>query len=139
MTLNGEVMLFWLPRQVNGATALFLLNRYISLAAQLLACMPVPSSFQVAVAGYVAFYVMQSLQYFHWATFSAPRMHALYSGRYKWIVSATVFVLALVPLVINMAVSSPDTGPFWRPSNRALNIHSATYDLSLMRTIPGKA
>ena len=38
------------------------------------------------------------------AAFSALRTYALYTGQYKLVVSAVVFALSSVPLVVNMVV-----------------------------------
>ena len=48
ITLDKEVTLFWVPHRINGAFFLFLLNRYLFLAAQILAVAPEPSSFEVS-------------------------------------------------------------------------------------------
>ncbi|TBU39622.1 hypothetical protein BD309DRAFT_871910, partial [Dichomitus squalens] len=48
MTLDSEMILFWLPCRVNGASILFLLNRYICLAYQLFNFIPTPSSLKVS-------------------------------------------------------------------------------------------
>ena len=34
ITFDSEVMLFWMPCKINGASILFLLNRYLTLAVQ---------------------------------------------------------------------------------------------------------
>ena len=47
LTFGSEVTFFWKPRQLNGAAILFLLNRYLTLAVQILDFSPSPSSFQV--------------------------------------------------------------------------------------------
>ena len=38
------------------------------------------------------------------AAFSALRTYALYTGQYKLVISAVVFALSSVPLVVNMVV-----------------------------------
>ena len=48
ITFNKEITLFWVPRRINGAFLLFLLNRYLFLAAQILAVTPEPSSSEVS-------------------------------------------------------------------------------------------
>ena len=47
LTFGSETTFFWKPRQFNGAAILFLFNRYLTLAVQILDCVPLPSSFQV--------------------------------------------------------------------------------------------
>ena len=47
LTFGSEVTFFWKPRQFNGATILFLLNRYLTLVVQILLWVPSPPSFQV--------------------------------------------------------------------------------------------
>ena len=47
ITLESEVMLFWMQRPVNGASILFVLNRYIALVVQILGWSPLPASYQV--------------------------------------------------------------------------------------------
>ena len=48
MTIGSEVTIFWLPLRVNGGSILFLLNRYFTLVAQLLAWVHI-SSYHVRV------------------------------------------------------------------------------------------
>ncbi|EJF56545.1 hypothetical protein DICSQDRAFT_174774 [Dichomitus squalens LYAD-421 SS1] len=48
LTFDDEVMLFWRGHQRSGATALFLLNRYITLASQIVNTVPIPSSVKTA-------------------------------------------------------------------------------------------
>ena len=47
LTFDGEITLFLVPLRVNGASILFLLNRYIPLTVQILGWLPRPSAFQV--------------------------------------------------------------------------------------------
>ncbi|TBU28241.1 hypothetical protein BD311DRAFT_663740, partial [Dichomitus squalens] len=106
LTFGNEVTLFWTGGHRSGATVLFILNRYITLAAQSMNLVPIPSSVEVchptAFSGYVAASVLGALQYLPWAAFSALRSYALSPDSYRWIVSASVFALASVPIVINM-------------------------------------
>ncbi|TBU39381.1 hypothetical protein BD309DRAFT_438774 [Dichomitus squalens] len=44
LTFNSEVTLFWMGGRLSGATILFLLNRYITLAAQIFNAAPIPPS-----------------------------------------------------------------------------------------------
>ena len=47
LTFGSEATFFWKPRRVNGAMILFLLNRYLTLAVQIIRCSPQPLSIQV--------------------------------------------------------------------------------------------
>ena len=47
LTFDSEATFFWKPRRVNGAMILFLLNRYLTLAVQIIRCSPQPLSIQV--------------------------------------------------------------------------------------------
>ena len=47
LTFGSEVTFFWKLRRLNGAMILFLLNRYLTLAVQILNWVPMPPSFQV--------------------------------------------------------------------------------------------
>ena len=47
LTFCSEATFFWKPRRVNGAMILFLLNRYLTLAVQIIRCSPQPLSIQV--------------------------------------------------------------------------------------------
>ncbi|TBU42224.1 hypothetical protein BD309DRAFT_991840 [Dichomitus squalens] len=47
LTLDSELMLFWTVGHVSGATILFLLNRYITLASQIIDNNTIPSSVEV--------------------------------------------------------------------------------------------
>ena len=47
LTFSGEVTFFWKLGRLNGAMILFLLNRYLTLAVQILNWVPMPPSFQV--------------------------------------------------------------------------------------------
>ncbi|TBU46401.1 hypothetical protein BD309DRAFT_954193 [Dichomitus squalens] len=105
LTSDGEITLFWMPRRVNGATILFLLNRTIPLSVQILGWVPRSWGFQNAIAQDVAYNVLLALQYLPWATFSALRTYALYAGQYQWVISAVVFALSSVPLVVNMVAN----------------------------------
>lgn len=65
ITLDGEVTLFWVPRQVNGPFILFLLNRYLILTVQIMNWVPFPSSFHVCARSiiYVYHYSQLSQRY----------------------------------------------------------------------------
>ncbi|TBU28237.1 hypothetical protein BD311DRAFT_865542 [Dichomitus squalens] len=102
LTFSSEVTLFWMGGRVSGATILFLLNRYITLAAQILGAAPISSSVESAFSEYVAYGVLRALQYLPWAAFSALRSYALCPDPYQWPISATVFGLSSVPIVTNM-------------------------------------
>ena len=47
LTFSREVTFFWKPRRLSGAMILFLFNRYLTLAVQILMWVPWPPSFQV--------------------------------------------------------------------------------------------
>ena len=47
LTSGSEASFFWKPHRFNGATILFLLNRYLTLIVQILMWVPSPTSFQV--------------------------------------------------------------------------------------------
>ncbi|TBU52770.1 hypothetical protein BD310DRAFT_831499 [Dichomitus squalens] len=98
LTFDDEVMLFWRGHQRSGATVLFLLNRYITLASQIVNTVPIPSEF----SDYVAAIVLRALQYLPWAAFSALRSYALCPEPFRLLVPATVFALSSVPIVTNM-------------------------------------
>ncbi|TBU40205.1 hypothetical protein BD309DRAFT_967935, partial [Dichomitus squalens] len=107
-SLQSEVTLFWTGGRLSGATILFLLDRYITLAVQILYASPFPSSVETldyafwriprAFSVFVAFSVLSALQYLPWAAFSALRSYALCPNpqAYRWPVSATVFALSSV-------------------------------------------
>ncbi|TBU52766.1 hypothetical protein BD310DRAFT_939400 [Dichomitus squalens] len=105
LTFHSEVALFWTGGRVSGATILFLLNRYITLAAQIFDTAPLPSSVESAFSSYVAYVVLRASQYLAWAAFSALRSYALCPHPYRWPVSATVFALSSVPIVTNMWIN----------------------------------
>ncbi|EJF56554.1 hypothetical protein DICSQDRAFT_141176 [Dichomitus squalens LYAD-421 SS1] len=102
ITFHNEVTLFWIPMRINGASVLFLLNRYFNLVMQIGYWTQVPKSLQVALHQFEFFYVIDSLQYLPCTAFSALRTYALCPKPYKSFISAIVFSLALVPLVVNM-------------------------------------
>ncbi|TBU54372.1 hypothetical protein BD310DRAFT_936002 [Dichomitus squalens] len=103
LTFDCEVTLFWKGVHLSGATILFLLNRYITLATQLITNVSVPSpSVESVFSGDVATTVLDSLQYIPWAAFSALRTYALCPDPYRWLLSASVFALSLVPIVTIM-------------------------------------
>ncbi|TBU57627.1 hypothetical protein BD310DRAFT_929077 [Dichomitus squalens] len=101
LTFKSEVTLFWAGGRLSGATILFLLNRYITLAVQIFNASPFPSAFSV----FVAWSVLSALQYLPWAAFSALRSYALCPNPYRWPVSATIFALSSVPIVTDMWVN----------------------------------
>ncbi|TBU44167.1 hypothetical protein BD309DRAFT_862854 [Dichomitus squalens] len=102
MTFDSEVALFWLPRRITGSSVIFFLNRYLTLTVQILLWRPNPSSYQVAVAAYTAYIVTKALQYLPWAAFSTLRSYAMAPERYRWPLSASIFALSSVPLVVDM-------------------------------------
>ena len=58
LTIQSEIALFWMPRSINGASILFILNRYITLVAQVLSVTPLPTSFHVS---YVAAVLLRNI------------------------------------------------------------------------------
>ncbi|TBU42231.1 hypothetical protein BD309DRAFT_866752, partial [Dichomitus squalens] len=109
LTFESEAMLFWMGRYLSGATVLFLLNRYSTLASQIVGVLPYPSSVEThsecihsTRTSYIALVVVTALQYLPWAAFSALRSYALCPDLYRWPVSASVFALSSVPIITNM-------------------------------------
>ncbi|KAI0354663.1 hypothetical protein OH77DRAFT_1521558 [Trametes cingulata] len=93
ITLDREVELFW-RRKFTGASVLFLLNRYLPLSVTILeAC-----GCSVWIFAEQTLYLFQ---YPLWAALAALRAFAL-SGR-NWCIAVLIFLLALVPLGINIA------------------------------------
>ncbi|TBU41752.1 hypothetical protein BD309DRAFT_924830 [Dichomitus squalens] len=104
LTFGSEVTLFWEGGHLSGATILFLLNRYITLASQVIGYIPASSSVESAFSIEVASNVLGGLQYLPWAAFSAFRTYALCPHPYRWPISASVFALSSVPIVTDMWV-----------------------------------
>ncbi|TBU52769.1 hypothetical protein BD310DRAFT_831509 [Dichomitus squalens] len=104
LTFESEVTLFWMGGRLSGATILFLLSRYITLAVQAINVVPSVSSTEVclAISVFVAWCVLSALQYLPWAAFSVLRSYALCPNPYRWPVSATVFAFSSVSIVANM-------------------------------------
>ncbi|EJF58374.1 hypothetical protein BD309DRAFT_1016616 [Dichomitus squalens] len=101
LTFPSEVTLFWKGGHLSGATLLCLLNRYITLASQVINNVSLPSAFSV----YIAAAVLQALQYLPWAAFSALRAYALCPDPYRWVISAGIFALSSVPIVTDLWVN----------------------------------
>ncbi|TBU47908.1 hypothetical protein BD309DRAFT_855027, partial [Dichomitus squalens] len=104
ITLGSEVTLFWMPREVNGASILFVLTRYITLATEILNVAPFPASFHLVRATCSAMHVQSGTPPFSTAL-SALRVYALCPGPYRFLIAAIVLPLSLVPLLINMLVN----------------------------------
>ncbi|TBU54375.1 hypothetical protein BD310DRAFT_828132, partial [Dichomitus squalens] len=102
LTFDSEVALFWTGGHLSGATVLFLLNRYITLASQVMGLIPSSSVVRVCHYVYVAVTVLEALQYLPWAAFSALRTYALCPDPYRWLISVSVFALSSVPIVTEM-------------------------------------
>ncbi|TBU29421.1 hypothetical protein BD311DRAFT_661177, partial [Dichomitus squalens] len=100
LTFESEVTLFWEGGHLSGATILFLLNRYITLASQVIGYITASSAFPIEVASNV----LGGLQYLPWAAFSEFRTYALCPHPYRWPISASVFALSSVPIVTDMWV-----------------------------------
>ncbi|RPD69785.1 hypothetical protein L226DRAFT_575270 [Lentinus tigrinus ALCF2SS1-7] len=121
ITFGDEVNLFWM-RPFTGATALFTSNRLLVLVYHfyILITAFIPLSEQVRrlfhashserLTDYrlpqscsdiaIASYILDVLQYFPWAAFSAMRTYALSR---RWPLSVFVFLLAIAPVGINLA------------------------------------
>ncbi|KAI0365192.1 hypothetical protein BV20DRAFT_954792 [Pilatotrama ljubarskyi] len=101
ITLDREVALFW-RRKLNGASVLFLTNRYLPMLVQVL---NISSDARIRVFSCDAFVkalqAIQLLQYFPWAAFSALRTFAL--SRANWSIAAVVFLLSMVPIGVNFS------------------------------------
>ncbi|TBU27999.1 hypothetical protein BD311DRAFT_759368 [Dichomitus squalens] len=105
LTFPSEVTLFWKGGHLSGATLLCLLNRYITLASQVINNVSLPSSVESAFSVYIAAVVLQALQYLPWAAFSALRAYALCPDPYRWVISAGIFALSSVPIVTDLWVN----------------------------------
>ncbi|KAI0351841.1 hypothetical protein OH77DRAFT_1410310, partial [Trametes cingulata] len=104
ITLDREVALFW-RRKLNGASVLFLTNRYLPLLVQVL---NISSDVRMSdrglssCDGFVkALQTIQLFQYFPWAAFSALRTFALSRG--NWAIAAIVLLLSMVPIGVNFS------------------------------------
>ncbi|KAH9893594.1 hypothetical protein C8Q73DRAFT_647649 [Cubamyces lactineus] len=106
ITFDSEVELFWMPK-MTGAAALFICNRYLPLLGYILVmCEYIPMSDSVSSWPSCALMVkVQSafhfLQYLPWAAFSGLRVYAL-NGQ-KWFLPTIVFLLSLVPMIVNFS------------------------------------
>ncbi|KAI0701126.1 hypothetical protein C8T65DRAFT_697124 [Cerioporus squamosus] len=102
ITIGREVDLFW-GKRLTAASVLFFLNRYITivfLLSDMLGSIYPPESLYW-IHGTVS---AKLLLYFPWAAFSALRVFALTGGQRT--LSVIVFLLSIVPLVINFVRSS---------------------------------
>ncbi|KAI0704474.1 hypothetical protein C8T65DRAFT_741038 [Cerioporus squamosus] len=117
LTFRQEVDMFW-NRKLTGATALFLLNRYLIIIFLILGVAPSGQSQTPRVVSYlvgaaptpspscaelVKFATMfEYLVYLPWAVFAAMRAYALAARR--WPIGVLVLILGLVPFAVNVAV-----------------------------------
>ncbi|TBU55130.1 hypothetical protein BD310DRAFT_826441, partial [Dichomitus squalens] len=87
ITFNSEVTLFWMGGHLSGATILFLLNRYVTLAERIVSVSSFPYSVEVCLptvsSSFVATVVLRAVQYLPWAAFSTLRSYALCPDPYR--------------------------------------------------------
>ncbi|RDX40752.1 hypothetical protein OH76DRAFT_306890 [Lentinus brumalis] len=105
ITLGDEANLFW-RRPLTGATALFVSNRLAAMIYLVYALITsyIPLSTQVSCSNnIIASKVIEILQYFPWAAFSAMRGLALTRN---WQLATFVFLLSVVPVAVNLAAFS---------------------------------
>ncbi|RDX51253.1 hypothetical protein OH76DRAFT_1481548 [Lentinus brumalis] len=95
ITLGQEVAMFW-KRKFTGATALFLLNRYLLVLSSTLVVVGELVTSENAYTQFAIYFA----QYLPWAAFAAMRAFALTAR--NWPLAVTVFLLGLVPYGINM-------------------------------------
>ncbi|TBU57424.1 hypothetical protein BD310DRAFT_929357 [Dichomitus squalens] len=133
LTFGDEVNLFLRPRQLNGPSILFLLNRYLALAVQVYHCSPEPTSYKSIVAWFAASSVIESLQYIPWAAFSALRSYALCPAPYRTAISIAVFALSSVPyVVVNVIIFQSVVAPLISLSPSAQDILTVVARSSLI-------
>ncbi|KAI0722672.1 hypothetical protein C8Q76DRAFT_782863 [Earliella scabrosa] len=96
ITLSREVDLFW-KRKFTMASALFIVNRYLVLAVNIL---DMPYSIIVGCVGWsYASSILGVLQYLPWALFSSLRAYVLGSG--AWSIALLVLILSMAPVFVN--------------------------------------
>ncbi|RPD57257.1 hypothetical protein L227DRAFT_655663 [Lentinus tigrinus ALCF2SS1-6] len=113
ITIGREVELFW-GQRLTAASFLFFLNRYLTiifLLSNMLGSIYPPTSLLLHPPGELSKRFFRCAQWIHgtvsvklllylpWAAFSALRVFALTRG--QWALGALVFLLSIVPLVIN--------------------------------------
>ncbi|KAI0326263.1 hypothetical protein GY45DRAFT_1329139 [Cubamyces sp. BRFM 1775] len=101
ITFDSEVELFWMPK-MTGAAALFICNRYLPLLGYFLVmCEYIPMSDSSCALMVKIQSTFHFLQYIPWAAFSGLRVFAL-NGQ-KWFLPTVVFLLSIVPMVVNFS------------------------------------
>ncbi|KAI0700803.1 hypothetical protein C8T65DRAFT_741919 [Cerioporus squamosus] len=95
--LSAEVQLFWkLP--VTGSSVIFVINRYLPLLViWYTGPFPYPTYLEGCVATVWSKSIIEYLQYFPWAAFSALRVYAL--GNQNWWIASFVFLLSSLPAI----------------------------------------
>ncbi|TBU33886.1 hypothetical protein BD311DRAFT_684372 [Dichomitus squalens] len=105
ITLDREVELIW-RRKTTGASVLFILTRYLSLAAYGVRSI-LMAHLSCGLFSYSALSILAQavtyLQYLPWAAFSALRVFALSEEAYRWPTSIVVFVLSSLIFGMNFA------------------------------------
>ncbi|RDX51240.1 hypothetical protein OH76DRAFT_1401546 [Lentinus brumalis] len=97
LTFRQEVEMFW-NRKLTGATALFLLNRYLVIIFLILGVTPSGPSQKLVKSATMFEYLV----YLPWAVFAAMRAYALAAR--NWQIGVLVLILGLVPFAVNVAV-----------------------------------
>ncbi|RPD66871.1 hypothetical protein L226DRAFT_542117 [Lentinus tigrinus ALCF2SS1-7] len=124
VTFDREVDLFW-KRRITVSSILFLINRYVPFVVNMFyAPWPLyPTTYNI----------LEIFQYLPWAVFSALRAYVLTSrGRF---IAGFVFLLALVPVVINyvtLGYATPIVDPLFGCFTIISRISLITSDLLLM-------
>ncbi|KAI1795528.1 hypothetical protein LXA43DRAFT_724890 [Ganoderma leucocontextum] len=102
ITFDKEVDLFW-RGNMSRASALFLFNRYLSLAAIALPRFTMQRmQSEVCKVLVYAYETLDILALFPWAILSSLRAFALSEAPYRWVVTTLVLALALVPIGLNL-------------------------------------
>ncbi|GJF00638.1 hypothetical protein PsYK624_169320 [Phanerochaete sordida] len=103
VTFDREIRLVW-RRRFTATTALFMALRAIMILGPFVNWVPPSSDFSRSMASSMIALALALLGLALFALFSALRVHALWHGsQMQWAFSATVFVLAFVPVVTNIA------------------------------------
>ncbi|KAI0658726.1 hypothetical protein C8Q70DRAFT_916552, partial [Cubamyces menziesii] len=106
ITLDGEVNLFW-SAAFTKTTALFLLNRYMSLIKYPVEIAAIADADVRGLASRVSCLILirvgegaEIIPYFVWTAFTVMRVHALTQGH--WGTTILVFMLSSVPIGANI-------------------------------------
>ncbi|KAI0088416.1 hypothetical protein BDY19DRAFT_196924 [Irpex rosettiformis] len=114
ITMGYEVEYFW-GRKITAASALFLLNRYVSLVITIMQFFS-PAFFQTAHVCGPFVRVLQSLLVLSLViagAFAAIRVYAIWQR--SWSLALPVFMLAMVPPALTIAIDANET-PMLAPS-----------------------